>query len=70
MPITSDIDTGVAVVPAPRPSVFTPAFLVGTAGLVSRPNDTIDGGTNTNTAPVANTFDNLSALPVTASPGY
>lgn len=63
----TDIDTGVASIPAARPSVFTPAALV-VGQLLDRPPVATDSGQATAAAPLANTFDPAPTT-VIADPG-
>lgn len=77
MPITNDIDTGVAALPAARPSVFSPPQNPATVAVnqyangptLNRPFDTGDTGTATNPAPTFNNFDPQPYIPDVASPG-
>ena len=62
----TDIDTGVFVAPAIRPSAFTPA---GTTTMIVRPAAGTDTGVATTPAAIPNTFDDLGA-PAVATPGY
>lgn len=64
-----DIDTGVATVPALRPSTFSPPGFVS-GYLINRPLDINDYGTSTNPAPFFNDVDDVTNWPVVASPGY
>jgi hypothetical protein len=62
-------DSGIATIPAARPSTFTPVSYVQAGGLLGRPLDAVDTGSATNPASIANTFDNLNIVPVTVDPG-
>lgn len=69
MNVLNDIDTGVAALPAARPSTFSPsAFINGV--FINRPLDIVDYATATNPAPIFNNVDDVTNWPVVASPGY
>lgn len=65
----TDIDSGVAVLPTTRPSVFTSPSM--TSGyLMNRPAVGGDTGTATTPAPIFNNFDDVALISVIADPGY